>query len=880
MDFRTVRRTFLDYFIRQHHRLVRSSPVIPFEDPTLLFTNAGMNQFKDQLLGLRDEGYRRACSVQKCIRAGGKHNDLDAVGKDGRHLTFFEMLGNWSFGDYYKREAIEWAWNLSLEGFGLDPSRIHVSVYKDDDEAYELWRTHIGVPPERIVRLGDLDKGDEENFWSMGPTGPCGPCTELYYDLGPAHSCGKPSCGVGCDCDRYFEYWNNVFMEFNRQADGAFVPLAFKSVDTGLGLERLTAILNGKVSVFETDAFQPLIQAIRAAAPVQLPEEKMAVACNVVADHVRSVSVSLADGAFFSNEGRGYVLRRILRRGVRFCRELGFREPFIYKLVAIVAETLGDVYPELHEKRGHVEREIRTEEQRFLATLDHGLDLFDKTLATLPPGTGFPGEAAFKLHDTYGFPVDLTEIMLGERGATLDRSGFDQAMEAQRTRGRSAMKFYEGAGAAAGVWVESPYRSDDELAGKRFVGYHTERAECRVLRYRAHGEDQFELVLDRTPFYAESGGQVADTGTLEGCGLCLAVQDVQRNENDLVVHRVACSGALPLGLFDTSFVATVDGARRQAIRRNHTATHLLHRALRDLLGEGVHQAGSKVSPEALRFDFNTSQRLEPQALRHLETAVNAAILANLPVEIHEDLPLEEARRHGAMALFGEKYGDLVRMVQIEDVSLELCGGTHARRTGDLGSFVVTEEGSIASGVRRIEARTGEGALTYLRDRLAVVEKLGKRFGVVESSLDEHLGRLADENKELRRQVEKLGEEVFVARLPERLASVPTTPKGTKVLVEKLPEGLGRNELLRRADLLRDRLGSGVVALTLPQGPKLALVLTVTPDLQAAHPATDLLKTVTERLGGSGGGKPHLAQGSLADPARFPELEALLLGVLG
>src|SRR3989339_397146 len=363
MDFRTVRRTFLDYFIRQHHRLVRSSPVIPFEDPTLLFTNAGMNQFKDQLLGLRDEGYRRACSVQKCIRAGGKHNDLDAVGKDGRHLTFFEMLGNWSFGDYYKREAIEWAWNLSLEGFGLDPSRIHVSVYKDDDEAYELWRTHIGVPPERIVRLGDLDKGDEENFWSMGPTGPCGPCTELYYDLGPAHSCGKPSCGVGCDCDRYFEYWNNVFMEFNRQADGAFVPLAFKSVDTGLGLERLTAILNGKVSVFETDAFQPLIQAIRAAAPVQLPEEKMAVACNVVADHVRSVSVSLADGAFFSNEGRGDVLRRILRRGVRFCRELGFREPFIYKLVAIVAETLGDVYPELHEKRGHVEREIRTEEQ-------------------------------------------------------------------------------------------------------------------------------------------------------------------------------------------------------------------------------------------------------------------------------------------------------------------------------------------------------------------------------------------------------------------------------------------------------------------------------------------------------------------------------------
>ena len=861
-----LRAAFLDFFKGHGHTIVPSSSLVPGNDPTLLFTNAGMVQFKDVFLGKDVRGYVRAASSQRCVRAGGKHNDLENVGYTARHHTFFEMLGNFSFGDYFKRDAIRYAWEFVTgpEWLGIDPARLMVTVYHTDDEAYDLWHTVVGLPKDRIVRIGDKPGGGSDNFWQMGETGPCGPCTEIFYDHGPGIPGGPPGSD-DADGDRWIEIWNLVFMQFDRSADGTLTPLPKPSVDTGMGLERVAAVMQHVHSNYEIDLFRGLI---RAAAEATGTTDLGASSLKVIADHIRATAFLIADGVQPSNEGRGYVLRRIMRRAIRHGFMLGQRRPFFHRLVAALEQEMGAAYPELARQRTHIERVILQEEERFAETLTQGMALLDEAIAGLG-GREIPGETVFKLYDTYGFPVDLTNDIAREKGLTLDEAGFEAAMEAQRTRARAASKF--GVDLRAGVSVDGE---------TRFTGYELERGTGRVVAlFRGNqpvellgAGDDGQVVLDATPFYAESGGQVGDRGTLGAGGARFAVADTQKlGKAHLHVGRVE-AGTLKVG--DT-VEAVVDHARRQATRLNHTATHLLHAALRQVLGTHVTQKGSLVSPERLRFDFAHPSAVTPEELREIERLVNAEVRANAAAETRL-MKYDDAVAAGAMALFGEKYEDEVRVLRVGDFSTELCGGTHASRAGDIGFFRIVGEGGVAAGVRRIEAVTGEGALGHV---VETDQKLREVAGAIKATRDD----VEDKVRQLVERARRLEKEV--AQLKDRLASGQgrdlasdaVSVGGAKVLATTI-EGADAAALRNAVDQLKGKLGSAVIVLgSVDAAGKAVLIAGVTPDLTAKVKAGELANFVAAQVGGKGGGRPDLAQAGGTQPEN---LDAALASVAG
>jgi len=883
-----IRSSFLDFFARHRHQIVASSTLVPKDDPTLLFTNAGMNQFKGVFLGLEHRDYVRAASVQKCMRVSGKHNDLEEVGKDARHHTFFEMLGNWSFGDYYKKESILWGWEFLTVDMGLDPDKLWVSVYKDDDESFGIWENEVGVAPGRIIRLGDLENGDEENFWSMADTGPCGPCTEIHYDQGPDMKCDHPDgCAVGvCDCDRWLELWNHVFMEFDRQPDGALNPLPMKSVDTGLGFERLVAVIQGKKSNYDTDLFTPLI-ARMAEISGRRAEGEDRISMQVIADHARAVAFTIADGAIPSNEGRGYVVRRILRRAARHGHLLGVEEPFLYKVSALAIDEMSEAYPELAERRARVLDVIRKEEERFGRTLTAGLQVYGDFKAGMEREgrTVLSGDEAFKLHDTFGFPVDLTAIVAEEDGFTVDREGFKACMDVQKAQSRKDNRFREGISA----W--QPLDPARDLAGFKveFTGYDRLDEEASVVAVRAAGHDEQDrplahLLFDRTPFYAESGGQLGDVGTVAtAAGATFDVIGAVVSEEGSVAVAVGEVDDLLEQFGDGAKVLlAVDASYRLAVMRNHTATHLLHAALRNVLGDHVEQAGSVVAPDRLRFDFRHDQPVTPSELRRIEDQVNEAILSNRSVQRHADVPLDEARERGAMALFGEKYGDRVRVIEIhggfvpggEEVaeegpvySIELCGGTHCRRTGDVGLFRILSEGSVAAGVRRIEAVTGQVALARATEEHGELQEIGSLLRPDGGSLAEQTAGLIRERDELKRELAKIQQDSARASL-EDVLDAPRQVAGLKVITAMV-SAEDKGAFMQLGDHVRDKLGrEGVVVLATDIGGQATLLVTVTGDLvdsKRLH-AGNLVKEIAAAGGGRGGGRPNMAQAGMPDSA--------------
>ncbi|MCB9528795.1 MAG: alanine--tRNA ligase [Myxococcales bacterium] len=853
-DHKRIRRTFLDYFTRHAtlpHREVPSSPIIPQDDPTLLFTNAGMNQFKAVLLGQEKREYTRAASVQKCMRVGGKHNDLDHVGKDGRHLTWFEMLGNWSFGDYYKKATIEMAWDLSVNVYGLDADRIYASVYKDDEESFALWRDLIGLPEKRIYRFGDIENGDEENYWSMGPTGPCGPCTELFYDLGPAAGTG-PQDYMGGQGDRFMEFWNNVFMQNNRHEDGTMEPLAQHGVDTGMGMERITMILQGKVSAYETDLFQPIIQRVIELSGADWRDPVRRVDLQVIADHIRSLTFVVSEGGSFSNEGRGYVLRRILRRAVRHGRRLGFHEPFLWRVAPAVAELFEGIYELPKHVVDNTCEALRDEEARFFRTIDRGMARIHAIIERKEASgeRAITGPEAFELYDTYGFPVDLTAIEAGERGFTVDEAGFAAAMNAQRERSREAGTFYEDAG--------GPWQILTDGGGRGFAGYGLSRHVTRVMRWRQRGE-RVELVLDETPFYAESGGETADHGVLEGEGFRIAVDDVQKI-NGIIHHFGALTeGAVALTA-DTPVTALVDTTRRQQKTIHHTATHLLHAALKAIVGPHVQQKGSVVEADRLRFDYSHNTPLTDAQLGELEAWVNARIRRNEAVVKTEGVPLAEARAQGVVALFGEKYGETVRTVRAGGDSFELCGGNHVERTGDIGHLRITAETGVAAGVRRIEAVVGHAADALADTQRALVRDAAALLKTEPARVPQRVEQLLAEVRDLKRALEKarksggaIDADALIADATE-IGGVPLV--AAEVAVD------ARETLAALVDRIRDKRPDVVVALVAALDDKAAVIAAVGPRLKddKRFHAGRIVQAISTELGGRGGGRPDFAQG--------------------
>ena len=869
MKTKEIRARFLEFFKGRGHTIVPSASLVPADDPTLLFTNSGMVQFKNVFLGSEKRPYVRAADVQRCLRAGGKHNDLDSVGYTARHHTFFEMLGNWSFGDYFKREAIEWAWELLTGVFGLEPAKLWVTVYHTDDESHAIWRDVIGVPAERIVRIGD-NKGApvaSDNFWQMADTGPCGPCTEIFYDHGPGVAGGPPGTKDE-DGDRYIEIWNLVFMQFDRASDGTLVPLPAPCVDTGMGLERLAAVLQGVHSNYEIDLFQRLVAAAQELTGCKDRGNK---SLRVIADHIRACAFLIVDGVLPSNEGRGYVLRRIIRRALRHGWMLGVRDEFFWKMVAPLVAEMGEAYPELAKRQGFVEEALRAEEQRFGETLEHGMKLFDDIASA--SGKTIPGADAFRLYDTYGFPVDLTSDMARERGLAVDLDGFERAMDEQRRRGRAASRFESKSQLPADV--------ASRLSPTQFLGYDALVVDaCRVLAIVRDGAaaDTLEpgesaaVILDRTPFYAESGGQVGDAGALEGEHGRFLVEDTQKIAGQFHGHFGEWNGRSPLRAGDT-VLARVDAARRQATVLNHSATHLLHAALRETLGEHVTQKGSLVAPDRLRFDFSHFQPVKPEELRRIEDRVNAQIRHNDAAETRH-MAYADAIASGAMALFGEKYGDEVRVLRMGKFSTELCGGTHVARTGDIGLFKITSESGIAAGVRRIEAVTGAGATEYVVEEERRLDDVAALLSTGAGDVIEKLRQMLERQKKLEHELEGLKARAASSATGD-LAAQARDVDGVK-LVSARVDGLDAKALRDSVDALKQKLGASVVLLASGDGGKLAFVAGVNGAALARIKAGDVVAETARRLGGKGGGRADFAQGGGPDG---PGVETMLAGMV-
>ncbi len=875
-----IRARFLKFFEDRGHTVVSSSSLVPHNDPTLLFTNAGMNQFKDCFLGREKRPYVRAASSQKCVRAGGKHNDLENVGRTARHHTFFEMLGNFSFGDYFKSEAIAFAWEFLTKELALDKDRLYVTVFTDDDEAADIWHRQEGVPRERIFRFGEKD-----NFWSMGDTGPCGPCSEIFWDNGPEVGCGTPECAVGCDCDRYMEIWNNVFMQFDRSADGTLTPLPKPSVDTGMGLERITTVLQGVKSNYDTDLLRGIIDFVAELAGKRYgADPDNDVSMRVIADHSRATAFLIGDGVLPANEGRGYVLRRIMRRAARHAKMLGFEEPMLYRAAGKVIEMMHGAFPELGERADYIAKVTRNEEERFIQTLDNGLRILNEEVARLKREgkSVIAGDVVFRLYDTFGFPVDLTADIVEGEGFTLDEAGFEACMNEQR---RKAREHWKGSGEKA---VDTLWRRLAE-AGIRseFTGYHSLNDHGTVLAIVKDGErvteavtgDRVQVVTSTTPFYGESGGQVGDRGAIAAGTTRLQVSDTQRPLPEMTVHQGEVqAGSLREG---DAVELQVDGAARQATARNHTATHILQAVLIEVLGDHVKQAGSLVSPERLRFDFTHFSAMSAEELERVEREVNRRIRDNEGVG-SEEMAATDAIAAGATALFGEKYGDKVRVVSVGEFSMELCGGTHTRAAGDIGLFKILQETGIAAGVRRIEAVTGERALEIVRRQEEAIARMAALVKSDPQQLENRLQKMIERQKELERELESLRDKLNAEKSGELLAQTQDVA-GVKVLATRV-EGVDGKGLREFSDQVRDRLGSGVVVLGCESGGKANLLVAVSKDLTDRLQAGRIIKDLAALVGGGGGGRPDLAQAGGSQPekldaamAQAPDIIARQLG---
>ena len=857
-----VRRKYLEYFQKHHHKIVRSSSLVPQDDPTLLFTNAGMVQFKRAFLGEEKRGYVRATTSQKCVRAGGKHNDLENVGYTARHHTFFEMLGNFSFGDYFKEKAIEFAWDLLTNGYGLPGEKLYASVYLDDDEAYDLWHQRIGIPEERVVRFGE-----EDNFWSMGDTGPCGPCSELLLDRGESYGCGRPDCRVGCECDRYLEIWNLVFMQFNRDASGKMTPLPKPSIDTGLGLERMVTLLQDVPTNYETDLLLPIIEKAE-----ELSEKKMGesaeddVAMKVIADHSRAAAFLIGDGVLPSNEGRGYVLRRIMRRAIRYGRNLGLDKPFLDVTASVVFDIMKDAYPDLMASKAFITNVIHNEETRFSETLDFGLNLLNDTLSDLrAKGTDrVPGSVIFKLYDTYGFPVDIVRDVVRDENMALDMDGFESAMAVQRKNSGPVTAFSE---------IGDAYR---KLSAKdikvEFLGYDQNTLDATILVLVSDGKEvasieegiEVELVTEKTPFYGESGGQAGDTGTITTSdndhSFLMEVTNTIKDPTGLIIHRGrVLSGKIQRG---EEVTLTVDMGKRNATASNHTATHILHHALRKVLGDHVKQAGSLVAPERFRFDFTHFSQLDPDLLDEIESIVNRRIRDNVAVQTQE-MDAEDAFKSGATALFEEKYGDRVRVVSLADFSKELCGGTHTKQTGNIGLFKIISESSIASGVRRIEALTGEAALNHLQKTVHAVQEAAGILRVKPDAVPKRIQKLLEQLKNNEKDINQLKGKILGRSAPKVLDEVIKV-NDVNLLVKKI-DADSPAALRNIADQFKEQVKSGIIVLGSRSGSKALLLTAVTRDLTGRFHAGKIVNKLAAMVGGGGGGRPDMAQAGGPNP---------------
>ena len=867
-----ARSRFLDYFKGHGHHVVRSSSLVPHDDPTLLFINAGMVQFKRVFLGEDQREYVRAATSQKCVRAGGKHNDLENVGYTARHHTFFEMLGNFSFGDYFKERAIEFAWDLLTNGYRLPADKLWASIYLDDDEAYELWRKGVGLPDDRIVRFGEKD-----NFWSMGDTGPCGPCSEIIIDRGEPYGCGRPECTVGCECDRYLEIWNLVFMQFNRDAGGVMTRLPKPSIDTGMGLERIVSVVQGADTNFDTDLIRPIIGKTEEMTGIRFGSGQASdVAMKVIADHSRAAVFLIGDGILPSNEGRGYVLRRIMRRAIRYGRNIGLTRPFLHDTARVVFDIMKSAYPELGEAAAFITNVIQNEEVRFLNTLDTGLKLLNETLGDLKARgqTVVPGAVIFKLYDTFGFPADIVRDVVRDERMTLDMEGFDREMEGQRAKSRTVTTFTR---------ISDAYRSLS-AGGFRpeFVGYNLLTAESQVVLLVVNDQEsagaeagsEVDVVTGRTPFYAESGGQAGDTGRIIGPQGEMDVAATLKDPTGIIIHKGRIrSGRMSKG--DT-VTLVVDAAAREATALNHTATHILHAALRSVLGDHVKQAGSLVAPDRLRFDFTHFSPVDPETLERIEALVNRRIRANVATRI-EEMSAEAAFKTGAMALFEEKYGDRVRVISLEEFSKELCGGTHTARTGNIGLFKIVSESSVAAGVRRIEAVTGASAVEAVQATARTVQEAAQLLKEKPEALTQRIARVLSEAKGLEREIEQLKGRLSAASVADAGGDVQTIG-GVSVLVKKV-EADSPAALRELLDRFKDKLRSGVMVLGSVSDGKVMLIAGVTKDLTKRFHAGNLIKQVSAVVGGSGGGRPDMAQAGGSQPENLDAALAKALEVI-
>lgn len=868
-----IRRKFLDYFEKHNHQIVRSSSLVPSDDPTLLFVNAGMVQFKRAFLGEEKRAYVKAATSQKCVRAGGKHNDLENVGYTARHHTFFEMLGNFSFGDYFKEKAIDFGWDLLTRGYGLPEKKLWVSIYLDDDEAHDLWNRNIGVPENRILRFGE-----EDNFWAMGDTGPCGPCSEIHIDRGEEFGCGKPDCDVGCDCDRFLEIWNLVFMQFDRDISGKLTPLPKPSIDTGLGLERLISIIQDVPTNYDIDLILPIINKVEDLSEKRLGESREAnVAMKVIADHSRAASFLIGDGVLPSNEGRGYVLRRIMRRAIRYGRNIGLMRPFLHETARVVFDIMKPEYPDLSEASAFITNVIKNEEIRFSETLDHGLKILNDGLADLKAKgqTQVPGDLIFKLYDTFGFPVDIVQDVVRDEELSLDMEGFDRQMSAQRERSRSVAAFAEISNAyknlsAAGILPE-------------FVGYDTISCESKVLllvedgrETRSASADQtVEVVAEVTPFYGESGGQAGDTGKITGDDLDMEISDTIKDPTGLIIHKgKIISGHIEKG---ETVTLTVDKSKRDATACNHTATHILHFALRKILGDHVKQAGSLVAPDRLRFDFTHFSQTDSETLDKIETLVNQKIRQNIPVRMIE-MDAEEAFKTDATALFEEKYGDRVRVISMNDFSKELCGGTHTDMTGNIGFFKITGESSVASGIRRIEALTGAAAVEYIQKNSKIINDSAKLLKENPEAVPERIKKILSAQKSLEKELEQLKANIAMRSADWTEEDIKSV-NDIKVLAKKVTVGTPA-ELRDLADRFKEKIKTGIIVLGSSADSKALLIVVVTKDLTDRFHAGKIVKEVASVVGGGGGGRPDMAQAGGTKPENLDQALEKVYEVVG